>query len=160
MNSLKRYWTYYLAFILLALGLFFLNKAYGGENYHATMDVQNFYARIRINEIQAQLNREDYLVKMKHHREEGEKCFKDAKDRCWFLPNIEERKKAQYAITNAGIMIAPADPRSKFIAAVVNTLVQYGLDCNDEWHYINNKLYWAEYHFEMAEFYAHLLKTI
>ena len=62
--------------------------------------------------------------------------------------------------TNAGIMVISGDPRSKIITAIVNSLVQYGLDCCEEWEYINTKFYWAQYHYEMAEFYESLLLHI
>lgn len=160
MESFKRNWTYYLAALLFALGLLLWSKGHAFENPHCLMDIQSFYCRIKVSDISKQINREDYLVKMKHHRQEGERCYQEAKDRCWYLPNIDTRKQAQHCIIQAGILAVPADPRSKIIAAIVNSLVQYGIECCEEWEYINNKFYWAQYHYEMAEFYEHILMHI
>lgn len=66
---------------------------------------------------------------------------------------------ATNCFTNIGALLAPADPRSRIITALITTLVQYGLDCSEEWHYINNKLYWSQYHYEMMEFHQMLVKN-
>ncbi|EFB42177.1 MULTISPECIES: hypothetical protein [Parachlamydia] len=50
-------------------------------------------------------------------------------------------------------MAVPGSPQSKLIAAILNLLLQYGLDCLAEWEEIDEKLYWIKYHYEMAEFY-------
>ena len=51
----------------------------------------------------------------------------------------------------------PGTPQSKLIRSLISLMLNYGLDCMDEWDYINNKLYWAEYHWDMYEFYCNVL---
>lgn len=55
-------------------------------------------------------------------------------------------------------LVAPVDPMSKLVGVVRVTLILYGIDCCNEWHYINNKLYSSQCHYEMMEFYEEVLK--
>ncbi|CCB85205.1 putative uncharacterized protein [Parachlamydia acanthamoebae UV-7] len=57
-------------------------------------------------------------------------------------------------------MAVPGSPQSKLIAAILNLLLQYGLDCLDEWEEIDEKLYRIKYHYEMAEFYQDVLNKL
>lgn len=160
--------TYTLAFILLILGLYYYGKAYGLDNEIINQceddcfnyDPQIILENITFIQLNA-LNYDDcktYQQKFQFHKENAERCFEDAKKKCWWLPNIDDRDKARYCLTNIGVIISPGDPKSKLIIAVITTLVQYGLDCNDEWNYIQNKLKWAQYHYEMMEFFEEVVK--
>lgn len=95
--------------------------------------------------------------KVRFHKSNAIRTFNDAKDRCFLLPKISDRNKAIYCFTNLAAICANSTPQSKIIAVLVTTLLQYGIDCTDEWHYINNKLYWSQYHFEMMEFHQDLI---
>ncbi len=143
---------YFLAIVFLILGIFFFSRAYGYENIHAIEKIQlHFYKGLDYEQCST------FEQKRQFHKENAERCLNDAKECCWWLPNLSHRKKAQYCFTNTGILLIPGDPKVKVITALVNTLIQYGLDCCDEWHYINNKLYWAQYHTEMYDFYTDLV---
>lgn len=152
-EALRKYWHFYLAALLFALGLFFLGKAYSYENPHAIANISNFH-HVR------SLKFEDcttFARKVIFHRENAERCYRDAEKRCWYIPDITARRNADYCLSNAGALCYPGTPQSKLIAVMINTMVQYGLDCCEEWHHINNKLYWAQYHYEMMEFYQDLI---
>ncbi len=168
----KQYWIYFLSFIFLILGLFYYSKAYGFEYYAYEHEGKAYVFEhpLAIQHMHTYLNHHmtHYRVlaydecktsaqKVQFHKENGERCYKDAKERCWWLANISDRDKARYCFTTFGILAAPGEPRSKSIIAVISALIQYGLDCSDEWHYINTKLYWSQYHFEMMEFHQDLI---
>lgn len=173
-ENFYRYTVYILIVILGVLGLFYTKKAYGSEhfaydNYGNVYVFQHPLAKkhmdmILENNLNLHIcraldldNCKTNAQKVQFHKENGERCLADARERCWWLPYIPARDKARYCFTNIGILSCPGDPRSKIIAAIVNTLIQYGIDCQDEWHYINNKLYWSQYHFEMMEFHQQLI---
>jgi hypothetical protein len=148
-----------LAALLLALGLFLLSKAHAYENYYALKDIQSYHCRMRV--IDNRVEHEDCLIKWQFHLENAERCYKDAHEACWWWPNLSERKKIQYCLTNAAVMAAPkTSAKSKIITAIITTLTQFGLDVQEEWSYINTKLYWAQYHYEMAEFYENMLNHV
>lgn len=46
-------------------------------------------------------------------------------------------------LTNVAVLASPGDPKLKIVIAVINTLVQFSLDCSDELNYINKKLGWS-----------------
>lgn len=96
--------------------------------------------------------------KARFHKSNAERTFNDAKEKCWYLPNISDREKARYCLSNIGALLSNSTPQSKIIAIIVTTLMQYGIDCCDEWNFINNKLYWSQYHYEMMEFHLDLIK--
>lgn len=104
------------------------------------------------------IERKDYASLIKFHKGEAERTFADAKARCWILPKLTDRQNAQYCFGAIAALVAPVDPMSKLVGVITATLILYGIDCCDEWHYINNKLYWSQYHYEMMEFYEEALR--
>ena len=164
-----------LAFIFLILGLFYAKEAYSSEYFaydyygniytfehpeakkHMDMILDNNYLHDHIHRALDYDYCKTNAQKMQFHKENGDRCLADAKERCWWLPYIPAREKARYCCTNLAIFASPGEPRSKIITALINTLIQYGIDCQDEWHYINNKLYWSQYHYEMMEFHQQLI---
>ncbi len=115
---------------------------------------------IAIKDIQCTLSLNDkkfYQEKVNFHKANAERTYKDAKNRCWWLPVLSDRENAKYCFTTAVALLTPNSPQSKLVAATMTLLLQYGLDCIDEWNYIQNKLHWSQYHYEMMEFYQDIL---
>lgn len=104
-------------------------------------------------------DRKYYEDKVRFHKSNAERTFRDAKNKCWYLPDIDDRDKAKYCFNTGMAAVFAGDPYSKAIAAVASLLLQYGLDCMDEWEYIQNKLHWSQYHYEMMEFYQDVLEN-
>ena len=73
MELIKRYWTYFLAVILLVWGIILLGKAHAYENPHAIQDIDFFYCRVSANQYDNRIHREDYLAKYQFHKENGER---------------------------------------------------------------------------------------
>jgi hypothetical protein len=101
--------------------------------------------------------RKFFMDKIKFHEENAVRTFKDAKEKCWWLPEIDDRKKARYCFTTFMAGIVPGHPLSVCVNMILVLLGNYGIDCLAEWEYIQNKLYWAQYHYEMKEFYEECL---
>ena len=98
-----------------------------------------------------------YKDKRDFHLENAERCYNDAKNKCWYLPNISNRDKGRYCFTTIIVLISPGNQPAKIILGLLNLLGSYGLDCIEEWNYIEEKLKWSSYHYEMYEFYRDLL---
>lgn len=114
-----------------------------------------------LSTIQGRLSKEDqkfYQDKIRFHKSNGDRCFNDVKNKCSWLPSIDDRDTAKFCLITAGTVVAPADPLSKLIAVTVELFVYYGLNVIDEWNYIKNKMYWAQYHYEMLEFYQDVIR--
>lgn len=152
MNPIKNQWHYYLAFILFVLGIFFVSRGHSLENPHAIKHIQIHLHKALLYE-NCKTNKQKYLF----HKENGDRCLEDAKNRCWYLPNLTDRDNARYCWSNAAALLYPGTPVSKVVAVIITTLTQYGIDCNGEWDYIHTKLYWSQYHYEMMEFYKGLI---
>lgn len=99
-----------------------------------------------------------YERKEKFHSTEANRYYIHAKQKMWYLPDLDDREKARYCFTSAVTTAMPGDPRAKIVGVVLQFFLQYGLDCIYEWNYIQNQLYWAAYHFEMADFYFEVLE--
>ncbi|CDR34560.1 hypothetical protein [Criblamydia sequanensis] len=100
----------------------------------------------------------DFLIrKIEFHDENAKRTFNDAKDRCWWLPQVDYRIKAQNCFAAIFVTIAPGTPQSKLISGLLTLLCSYGINCLDEWEYIENKLMWCEYHYAQKEYYESLL---
>ena len=170
---------YFLFFFLMFLGTYFLFKS--GNCHSNEYDSEYAYeyniafSRIRKNVdysrriYQTPMNRnqiqevsKEKIAEWKReydfHKKEGDRTYNDAKDRCWWLPNVNEREQARYCFVSAIGLLGNGTPCSKLVSCVTALLAQYGLDAISEYHYINNKLYWSEYHFSMAELYWDLIQ--
>jgi|SRR3954471_6215107 hypothetical protein len=161
-EHMKKYWHIYLSIILFIIGSFHLSKSFADEcispcEYYshplAIRHMEEFLCKSPEYEQCKTIQQ-----KFQFHKENAERCYNDAKDKCWWLPDISRRKKAQYCFSNIAALMVSGDAKSKLIVVLVNTLVQYSIDCCDEWNYINEKLHWSQYHYEMMEFYEDLIK--
>jgi hypothetical protein len=101
--------------------------------------------------------RQYYHDKAEFHKKEGERCFQDAKDMCWYLPHIDDRTMARNCFTTAFSMVGSMTPQTRIVVLVGKLMMDYGLEALNEWDAINTKLYWAQYHFEMYDFYSDLV---
>lgn len=99
-----------------------------------------------------------YAEKLNFHIANAERTFNDAKNKCWYLPEKTKRDAAKYCINSVACLLVPGSPYSKIIASLISMLKDVGVDMMDEWNYINNKLYWCHYHYEMVEFYLTVLE--
>ena len=100
----------------------------------------------------------EWIKEYEFHKTNAIRCYEDAKDRCWWLPEISDRDKARYCYTSAFAALGTSVPSTKLLLMVGSLLLQYGLDMQDEWNYIDNKMHWARYHFEMCDHYQKLLE--
>ena len=98
-----------------------------------------------------------YMKKIDFHRENAIRTYENARKKCMWLPKKTDRDLAKNCFTAAAASIAASTPQSKVVAMIITMLTSYGLDVIDEWNYINDQLYWSEYHWEMFEFYSNVL---
>lgn len=101
---------------------------------------------------------EECVEKIEFHRQEAMRIFEEVKDRVWWMPNLTDREKARRMFNSIIPAILAQGGVTGKIAAVGLTLFgQYGIDCMDEYDWIENKWYWCTYHAEMADFYESCL---
>ncbi len=86
------------------------------------------------------------------------RTYNDAKDCVWWLPNLTWRQWGRDAWVAACAMASTKTPCQALVVAFSTMLSQYGLHCADQWDYIEDKLYWSEYHFNECIKYAQLLQ--
>jgi len=86
------------------------------------------------------------------------RTYNDAKDCVWWLPNLTWRQWGRDAWVAACAMASTKTPCAALVVAFSTMLSQYGLHCADQWEYIEDKLYWSEYHFNECIKYAQLLQ--
>jgi hypothetical protein len=152
---------YAIAALIGLLAVLASNKLYGHDElkylrYLTDTETKCVLTHINVKDLTAE-QRRFYIEKMDFHEQNARRCFEDAKSRCWWLPEISDRDKARYCFSAIGGLAVPGTPQAALIRSLVSLMLNYGLDCMDEWDYINNKLYWAEYHWDMYEFYANVL---
>lgn len=79
--------------------------------------------------------------------------------RAWYLPNQTRRDLYRKAWVSAGAAVTSPGLSLKFVTALVTAIVQYGLDCFDEYDYIEKKLDWCKFHLEECAHYAYLIES-
>jgi hypothetical protein len=156
--------------ILFFLGLFFFLRAcsHADEERFMYLNPINFESEFLFQDFDIHLCKrysgydtvKTYNAKDEYdfHMYHAIRTYKEAKEKCWWLPNISDRDRARMAWTTAVSMAVAPTPQLRIVVAVTQLLIQYGLDCIDEWHYIEEKLYWSEYHFRECEKWAAKLK--
>lgn len=87
------------------------------------------------------------------------RTYNDAKDCVWWLPNLTWRQWGRDAWVAACAMASTKSPCAALTVAFTTMLSQYGLHCADQWDYIEDKLYWSDYHFNECIKYAQLLNS-
>lgn len=90
------------------------------------------------------------------HKLDGDRSLHFAENICLYLPEKSDRERAADCFRVAMVAMIPADPVTKAIAMLITLLTQHGIDCLDAWRDIDEHLGWAQYHYEMYEFYASL----
>lgn len=91
------------------------------------------------------------------HHFQAKRTYDDAYNKSWYLPDLNWRQRAREAWIAAFSMVGVQTPSLKLVVVISSLLMQYGLDCMNEWEYIQEKLAWSEYHFKECEKYAQLL---
>lgn len=135
--------SYFIAFILFLLGIFYTVRGHASEH--------NRYATLNYSQGKY------YREKKAWHQSEAIAAFERAHEKFWFLPRISDRSMARSCFTTAMTTATASTPQSKVMAAIVNIMITYGLAALDEWEYINYNLAAAQHHFEMMEFYNDVL---
>lgn len=172
----KKYWYLYLFIIFTAFSLFRIGKGWAEEYdprrimnsriYHMESSIScEFDNQFEANNICKfhTMNAEydeckTFAEKRDFHKKNAERCLNDAKNLCWYMPDRTMKENSQYAFRNIAVLACPGDPKSKLITALVTTLIEYGVDCYEEWSSINTKLHWAQYHYEMYELYSEIVR--
>lgn len=156
-NRMKKLYNNCITYCFIIAGCYFLFKSMGyGENWKPCSASEISYLSRCKGYCTPELL-DKYRKEFEFHSLNALRTYNDAKDRCWWLPNISHREKARYCFTSAIAAIGSPTPQTKLVATITNLLMNYGLDVMDEWNYINNKLYWSAYHFEMCDHYSSIL---
>lgn len=170
-----KYWINYMALIFFAILLLYKCKS-PAEEYHELGQINASMHRCEMANLTAFENQCEtrilcryytmnaeydkcttFLDKRDFHKKNADRCFNEAKNMCWYLP-AGMRDKSFYAFSNMAVLASPGTPYSKLVTVLVNTLMQYGADCVEDWNNITTKLNWAQYHYEMQEFYSDLIR--
>jgi len=146
-KQVKRLYWYVIIFLWMLFGQWvFASKAHANEMVYeqvilcemteeARKEIEFMTRVIKLQKKHKALTPSDYKYyqdKVKFHTKNVIKSFKEAKQRCWYLPDLTDRQNAKYCWTSAAALLAPGTPQFKAGAVILNLLLQYGLDCNDE----------------------------
>ena len=101
--------------------------------------------------------RAEFVEKINFHEANAKRTYQDAKNRCWWLPDMTDRVNARHCFSILMVSFTVSNPQSKAVILLIAALEKYGLAVMDEWDYIETKLNWSKYHWEMKEFYEHIL---
>jgi hypothetical protein len=156
----KTLFKYSVPLVLTAAGTFFLIRScssYASEFTYNSKEAYWSWAQMR--EINENDLRKDWQESYEFHHFHAVRTFEDAKEKCWYLPRSSDREKARYCFTSVMSTIGASTKKGKLLNALITMLIHYGLDVMDEWDYINDKLYWCQYHYEMCEHYQILLQN-
>jgi hypothetical protein len=87
----------------------------------------------------------------------GTKTYNDAFHKCKHLKVTVLRMKATHCFKEAVDIVGTPIPGTELVETVRRLLIDAGVYEGKEWHYIENKLTWSHYYFEMADYYWKLI---
>lgn len=172
----KNNWPVYVFIIITAISLLYRNRVHANYDHYQSIrhtEANRFEMSILAeyeNEFEIRHVCKFYTMNVEYdqcttftekrdfHRKNAERCLNDAKTMCFYLPS-KVREKSFYAFSMTTSMAVPGDLRSKIVGCLITTLIEYGADCYEEWTNINTKLYWAQHHYEMYEFYSEVVRS-
>ena len=104
---------------------------------------------------------EEICEQMYWHENQFEDCMLQAKQMCWYAPDLTDGDKVKecFALATA-CFIELSTPPAKGITLLITTLSIYGYSALLEWNSINKKLMEAQYHWEMYEFYLEVFQAL
>lgn len=159
MEKLKNYLIYAFLIFLFIMGVFYLFRSMYifADDYEYTekslIEIHQFYTckMLRYSEYKYYMKlRDEHLEKAFYH-------YNQSYLACWYCPRITDQEKARACLTSLWASFGATTPNMKFVAALGALLLQYGLECMREWHFVKTNLYESQHHFEMYEFYNELL---
>lgn len=101
--------------------------------------------------------RQEYMRLCEEHEYYGKLNLSQAKEKCCLFPRVEDRNMAEYCFNTILATISQSTPMSRIVAAIISMFGTYGLNVMREWNEINTHLNYAQYHYEMKEFYEMVL---
>ena len=154
MKLLKKHTDIIMIGLAIAGSYFLLNSvhAFGQEPVTAKEEIGLYYKRLNARALTG-YEYDFAMTKYKQHQAAGEKLWAEVQIKAWYCPNVQDRDKARYCFTSIFAGITAGTPWSKAMGMCMTMMLNYGLDCMDEWNDIQTDLHWAEYHFELAEHY-------
>lgn len=166
----ERLLKYAITGALVALGTFCLLKSYGYCEYYALPIDQEYRFEHyecrnnwdanngRPNSPKKPSIKQNYQQEFDYHMFHAKRCYEDAYNRVWWLPNLSWRQIGRDAWVAACATTGGNTITSRLVIAFSAMLSSYGLTCLDEWDYIQDKLKWSQYHFEQCEYYARMMQ--
>lgn len=120
--------------------------------------IKSYQCRTQYGKVDNRAQRQKWQDAFDMHHFNAIRTYNDAKDCVWWLPNLTWRQWGRDAWVAACAMASTKTPCQALVVAFSTMLSQYGLHCADQWDYIEDKLYWSEYHFNECIKYAQLLQ--
>lgn len=165
-ENIKKILGYGLSALLFLFGAYFFLKSFGycSESWisrHIPDSQVEIYMQSKrpgqrtVEDLKKEWNKEYEM-----HKREGQRCYDEAKDRCWWLPDVSDRKRARDCWQSFIASLGGSTLTGKLVLSLLSLLSSYGLDCIEEWEYIEYKLNWAKYHFELCDHYQKMLNEV
>jgi hypothetical protein len=183
-EKIKDYF-YILYFLILFIGFYFIDiifpKLEGSETsfipktierYNSYEDFVQYQQRTnyweQLSIIQTSILEKDltsdqkrkYTDEMNLHKRECLRNLDNIKDACWWAPDMSDRELGRVfwrSFIAAGFCSGSVSTR--LLGALASLTLDYGIAVMDYSDYINEQMYWAQYHAEMYEWFKNVLEN-
>lgn len=163
-----KWYAYLISYTLLVLlNLLFIGKAHASIishqqiipiDYEKYFDDYEYSLKRELKNMSLSYNqRQTYVRLINEHEKFAKSNLEEAKQKCAWLPSMDDRSKAQHCFTTIMATITNTTPMSKIIGALASMLTIYGINVLYEWNEIQTLLGYSQYHYEMKEFYEQVL---
>jgi len=143
-------------YVCFFLFVFLVNFAFGlNADFvpDSRFEIENF----RYEQALTPEQRSYYQAKREKFLRDANYCVEQAKQQTVYIPNFVDRDYTKKAIVYLASALISTEKKAILVIATLDTLLEYFDGVIDAWESVNTKLNWAQYYFEMAEFYKDLL---
>ena len=103
--------------------------------------------------------RKKYKKKRDFELKEAKRNEANLIDRSWWIPCTDDRAFTRAALKTSAIATVAVYNKAAAVGMFLDILQDYVFSCVDDWYYIRDQSNWCKAHYEMYEWYCHVLEN-
>lgn len=148
----------YMKYIYIFVMVFLVNlytHVFANENFipNAKIEISRFHYETALTPKE----RDHYFNLAVKYTQDGHYSTRKAKEACTYIPKWKDKNYTTKEVTYLISALVSPSKKAILVVACVDTLMEYFNGILDDWESVHTHLLWAEYYFEMAEFYQDLI---
>jgi len=147
-------WFYIRIFLAILVVKVLIHGSVFAYDFQRDRDELNTYIN---TEMLTQAQESQIVKKIREHKKEGKRHFKIAEETIPIFPSQDDQDLIEHFFTTAIVACTQGTCWSVCVASISTSCIKYSLDVYKEWKKLGKHLKMSQHHFEMMEWYQHVL---